>query len=50
MSIKSDIEKSVRNRMCGGTNAIGTSIGNAKKVGKSTVHVGMKRSRLELLG
>ncbi len=50
MSISSDVKKSIRYIMCGGTSAIGTSRGNAKNVGRSTVNVGIMRIKLELRG
>ena len=50
MSIKSDVKKSVRQMMWGGVSAIGTLMGKAKNVGKSTVNVGIARIRLELWG
>jgi len=50
MSIKSDVKKSVRQMMWGGVSAIGTLMGKARNVGKSTVNVGIARIRLELWG
>jgi len=50
MSISIDVMKSMRYMMCGGISAIGTFSGKAKNVGRSTVHVGMIRIKLELWG
>jgi len=50
MYIKSDVKKSDRQTMWSGMSAIGTSMGKAKNVGRSTVNVGMARIRLEFWG
>lgn len=50
MSISIDVMKRIRYMMCGGISAIGTFSGKAKNVGRSTVHVGMIRIKLELWG
>lgn len=50
MPIIDDTKNIVRNKMCGGTNIAGTSVGKARKVGSRTVNVGMARIMLDLCG
>jgi len=50
VSIESDARDRARNMRCGSISAVGTSMGEARNVGRSTVDVGMARIRLELWG
>lgn len=43
-------ENNAKNTMCGGIRADGTFSGNAIRVGRSTVHVGINKRRFDLLG